>query len=132
MATPSPSCFKWRLFATFCQTSGIVPEVASPHQVAEFLVYMFDVRKCFYRTIASYRSALVNVLRFTSVPRRIPTWDLGLVLKFLAEEENCNDKFSPHLLTAKNLLSLATAGPCHSLAALESKVVVVSHDPPNR
>ena len=119
-----------------------------------FLVYLFDMRKCSARTIAAYRSALDNVLRFTSrydpgedkvlsqllkgferkrapVARRIPSWDLGLVLKFLAEEENFNDNLSLHLLTAKAvfLLSLATAGRCHSLAALENKVVVVSHDP---
>ena len=145
---------KWRLFATFCSSRGIVPEVATPPQVAEFLIYLFDVRKCSSRTIAAYRSALGNVLRFTScydpgedkvlsqllkgferkrapVARRIPSWDLGLVLKFLAEEENFNDNLSLHLLTAKAvfLLSLATAGRCHSLAALENKVVVVSHDP---
>ena len=145
---------KWRLFVVFCRARGIFLELAKPPQVAEFLVYLFDVRKCSARTIASYRAALGNVLRFTSsydpgedkvlsqllkgfdrrrgpAARRIPTWDLGLVLKFLALEENCNGALSLHMLTAKTvfLLSLATAGRCHSLAALENKVLVVSHDP---
>ena len=43
-----------------------MPEVTSPPQVAEFLIYLFDVRKCSARTIATYQSALGNVLRFTS------------------------------------------------------------------
>ena len=145
---------KWRLFAAFCESRGIVPELANSPQVAEFLVYLFDIRKCSARTIASYRAALGNVLRFTScydpgedkvlsqllkgfdrrrgpVARRIPTWDLGLVLRFLAAKENSNQFLSLHMLTAKTvfLLSLATAGRCHSLAALENKVLVVSHSP---
>ena len=57
---------KWRLFATFSSSRGIVPEVATPPKVAEFLIYLFDVSKCSSRTIAAYRSALGNVLRFTS------------------------------------------------------------------
>ena len=39
--------------------------MATPPQVAEFLIYLFDVRQCSSCTIAAYRSALVNVLRFT-------------------------------------------------------------------
>ena len=145
---------KWKLFVAFCKARGASPEAADPPLVADFLLYLFNVRKCSPRTIASYRSALGNVLRFSSsydpgndvvlaqlikgferqrqpVQRRIPTWDLGLVLRFLAEPRSANDRLSLHLLTAKTvfLLSLASAGRCHSLAALELKFSYVSRQP---
>ena len=62
---------KWRLFAAFCESRGIVPKLANSPQVTEFLVYLFDVRKCSARTIASYRAALGNVLRLNQAKIKI-------------------------------------------------------------
>ena len=65
------------------------------------------------------------------IDRSVPSWDLSVVLYQLARPEFSNDKFSLHLLTAKSvfLVSLATAGRCHSLAALEN-CVDISIGPP--
>jgi hypothetical protein len=138
---------KWKLFKQFCSDRSVLPESAGSAIVADFLLYLFHVRKCSSGTIASYRSAVGNVLRFTNdydpaedrvlsqlvkgfrrqrgpASHRVPTWDVGLVLGEFASHTFENDTL--HLLTAKAifLVSLATAGRCHSLAALENDVDV--------
>ena len=145
---------KWKLFKSFCVDRSVVPESAGPATVAEFLYFLFYSRNCSARTVATYRSAIGNVLRFstsydpaddkvlsqllkgfrrmrTPVDRSVPTWDIGLVLFYLAKEEFSNDTLSLHMLTAKAvfLVSLATAGRCHSLAALEN-CIDISVGPP--
>jgi hypothetical protein len=58
---------------------------------------------------------------------KVPHWDLGVVLRHLLRPENSNGNLDLHTLTAKCvfLVSLATAGRCQSLAALENEVTVV-------
>jgi hypothetical protein len=138
---------KWKLFKQFCSDRSVLPESAGSAIVADFLVFLFRERKCSSGTIASYRAAVGNVLRFTSgydpaedkvlsqllkgfrrqrgpASHRVPTWDVSLVLGELAAHTFEDDTL--HLLTAKAifLVSLATAGRCHSLAALERDVDV--------
>ena len=138
---------KWKLFKEFCSNRSVLPESPGPAVVADFLMYLFEERKCTARTIASYRSALGNVLRFTSKydpahdpvlsqllkgfarargprDRSIPRWDISLVLGQLAEASPSVFARSLHLHTAKAVffVSLATPGRCHSLAALENNV----------
>ena len=145
---------KWKLFASFCRDRGFPPETASPPMVADFLIYLFRDRKCSARTVASYRSALGNVLRFSSnydpandkilsqlikgfkrqrppTVRKVPSWDLGIVLRHFARKENKNSSLSLHLLTAKCvfLISLASAGRCQALAALDRNVSLVQDSP---
>ena len=145
---------KWKLFKSFCSERGVIPESAGPATVAEFLYFLFYSRNCSARTVASYRSAVGNVLRFSTsydpaddkvlsqllkgfkrtrcpVDRSVPSWDLSLVLSQLAREEFSNDTLSLHLLTAKAvfLVSLATAGRCHSLAALENCIDILIGPP---
>ena len=145
---------KWKLFAGFCEKRGIPPEDAGPPLVADFLLFLFRDRHCSARTVASYRSALGNVLRFTSsydpandkiisqlikgfkrqrppTVSKVPHWDLGIVLRHFARPENANGFLDLHSLTAKAvfLLSLATAGRCQALAALEDDLSVVREFP---
>ena len=145
---------KWSLFKEFCAARGHSPELADSPLVADFLIHLFHSRKLTARTIATYRSAIGNVLRFTTsydpgedrvltlllkgferqrkpLDRRVPSWDLGLVLRYLAQPQHANAKLDLHTLTAKAvfLLSLASAGRCQSLAALENRLTVVSEDP---
>ena len=145
---------KWSLFKEFCAARGKSPELADSPLVADFLIHLFHSRKLTSRTIATYRSAIGNVLRFTTsydpaedkvlslllkgferqrlpLDRRVPSWDLGLVLRYLAQPQHENAKLDLHTLTAKAvfLLSLASAGRCQSLAALENRLSVVSRDP---
>ena len=145
---------KWKLFAAFCRQRGVRPEVAPPPMVADFLLYLFRDRRCSARTVASYRSALGNVLRLTSdydpasdlilsqllksfkrqrppSVSKVPAWDLGIVLKHFSRPENANGLLNLHSLTAKAvfLLSLASAGRCQALAALENDLTFVQHSP---
>ena len=143
---------KWKLFKQFCSDRSVRPESADPATVAEFLLFLFRSRNCAAGTIASYRAAVGNVLRFTNsydpaqdpvisqllkgfrrergpVDRTVPRWDLSVVLRFLAAKGGEDDDL--HTATAKVafLLSLATAGRCHSLAALENDVDISGVSP---
>ena len=145
---------KWKLFASFCRKHGVPPEVAPPPLVAEFLLYLFRDRECTARTVSSYRSAIGNVLRLTSdydpandklvsqliksfkrqrppTVSKVPPWDLGIVLRHFMRPENANGFLDLHTLTAKAvfLLSLATAGRCQALAALENDLTIVQSSP---
>ena len=90
---------KWKLFKSFCLERCLSPESAGPATVAEFLYFLFHSRNCSARTVASYRSAIGNVLRFSTsydpaddkvlsqlvkgfkrirspIDRSVPSWDL--------------------------------------------------------
>ena len=145
---------KWKLFRGFCVARGVRPEDASSPLVADFLLYLFHDRKCSARTVAAYRSAIGNVLRFTPsydpaqdqivaslikgfkrqrphAANKIPSWDLGLVLRHYQRPENAHGNLDLHSLTAKAvfLLSLATAGRCQALAAFQNDLTFVQSSP---
>jgi integrase len=115
--------------------------------LAEFLLYLFDVRKLQPSTIKGYRSAIARVYSLCGLPdpgadrdvtrllnnfslnrprsvRLFPKWNIELVLNFLA-----HDPFEPleaaslERLTTKTvfLIALATAGRVSELHALSAR-----------
>ena len=135
---------KWKLFASFCSSRSIDPFTASSPIVADFLLWLAQNRNTSVSTLAGYRSALGQVLRLTTgfdpgtcpilaqlmksfkrtqpIPaRRIPTWDISLILSVLTDQDLTNESLSLHLLTAKTafLLALASGERRHALAALQ-------------
>ena len=55
---------KWKIFSNWCVERKIDPRRPSLGKVADFLIYLFEVRKCAPSTIKGYRSALSNTLKF--------------------------------------------------------------------
>ena len=126
---------KWGIFSSWCRTRKITPSKASVSNVADFLLYLFEVKKCQASTIKCYRSMISNTLKFRSginvgsdpiiselmkafelqrpVQRSLlPKWDLGCVLVSLCKEPyEPLHKTSLLNLTRKTvfLLALATA-----------------------
>ena len=140
---------KWKIFADFGESRGFDPFMATAAQVAEFLVHVASTKKASVSTLAGYRSAIGNILRLTTgynpgecpilsqlmksfkrtqpaPSRRIPAWDVSLVLRVLNSEVAQNDSLSIHELTAKTvfLVALASGDRCSALAALKSPVVL--------
>ena len=139
---------------------GFRSVLATPATVADFLVHVAHRKAASTSTLAGYRSAIGNVLRLTTgydpgtcpllsqlmksfkrtqpIPsRRIPVWDISLVLRVLSSEVAVNEKLSLRLLTAKTifLVALASGDRCSAIAALKSppvefsdSVVVEFHD----
>ena len=139
---------KWKLFTSFCDLRGVDPFGASSAVVAEFLLHVAQTRNASVNTLAGYRSAIGNVLRLTTgfdpgncpilsqlmksfrrtqppPSRRIPQWDVGVVLQTLARVENRDDMLSGFLLTAKTifLVALASGERRHAIAALTTPPV---------
>ena len=135
---------RWKVFERFAQSRDFNPFEGSPAQVAEFLLFLAEERKVSWGTIAGYRSALGHVLRLVSgydpgsceiltqlmksfkrtqpiSARRVPEWDVSLVLSVLLEEKAKNENLSLHLLTAKAvfLIALASAERRSAIAALK-------------
>ena len=135
---------KWKLFAVFCREKALDPFLASSATVAEFLVHVARSKEASVSTLAGYRSAIGNVLRLTTgfnpgecpllnqlmksfkrtqpVPRRrIPVWDISLVLRVLNSPQAVNESLSLRLLTAKVvfLVALASGDRCSAVAALK-------------
>lgn len=126
---------KWGVFTSWCRTRKITPSKASVSDIADFLLYLFEVKKCQASTIKCYRSMISNTLKFHSgfdigsdpilselmkafelqrpVQRSLlPRWDLGCVLFSLCKEPyEPLQKSSLLNLTRKTvfLLALATA-----------------------
>lgn len=127
---------KWDVFTSWCRRRKISPVSASPSNIADFLLYQFEEKKCQVSTIKGYRSMISNTLKFKSgknigsdpiiseliksfefqrpVQRSLfPKWDLACVLTSLCKEpyEPLNKASMLHL-TQKTvfLLTLATAG----------------------
>ena len=99
---------KWRVFAAWCADKDIEPFKAEPAQVAEFLLYLFEVKGLAFKTLEGYRTAIARPLRYArgidiaenqaissllqSFRRERPTlknpypqWDLSLVLLSLTK-----------------------------------------------
>ena len=135
---------KWRLFESFCRERDVDPFLAPPAVVADFLLHVATTRASAVSTLAGYRSAIGNVLRLSlgydvatcpvlsqlmrsfkrtqPIPaKRVPVWDISLVLESLCTTAFSDDSLDLHLLTAKAifLVALASADRCHALAALK-------------
>lgn len=100
----------WRAYCDWCDERDTDPASSSIHDIADFLVYLFEVRKLAPRTIANYRTAIASTLgsidevpislhpclsqlvRSFKVSRpvqrpRVPEWDLSKVLRCLRSSE---------------------------------------------
>ena len=135
---------KWNIFSRWCHIREIDPVMASPGNVADFLLHMFQEKKCQVSTVKGYRSTISNTLKFKSgqnigsdpiifelikymelqrpVQRSLaPKWDLSCVLSSL-----CGEPFEPlhrasrFYLTLKTvfLLAMATARRVSEIHAL--------------
>lgn len=137
---------KWRIFTGWCRTKQIDPVTAPINVVADFLLHLFQVKKCQISTIKGYRSTISNTLKFKTgriigshpviseliksfelqrpIQRSLtPKWNLPWVLQSL-----CDSPFEPlskasrlHV-TMKTvfLLSLATAKRTSEIHAFAS------------
>ena len=135
---------KWNIFSRWCRIREIDPVMASPGNVADFLLHMFQEKKCQVSTVKGYRSTISNTLKFKSgqnigsdpiiselikymelqrpIQRSLaPKWDLSCVLSSL-----CGEPFEPlhrasrFYLTLKTvfLLAMATARRVSEIHAL--------------
>ena len=136
---------KWKLFAAYCHDHSLDPFTASSPVVADFMLWLAQTRQASVSTLAGYRSALGQVLRLTTgfdpgtcpilaqlmqsfkrtqpaPAKRIPTWDISLVLSVLCDADLANESLSLHILTAKTifLLALASGERRHALASLQN------------
>ena len=126
---------KWKVFSDWCLQREVHPFSATPSEVADFLLHLFQEKKCQVSTIKGYRSTISNTLKFKSdnyigsdhviseliksfelqrpVERSLaPNWDLSCVLSSLCSEPyEPLHKASRFHLTLKTvfLLALATA-----------------------
>lgn len=137
----------WNTFSAWCEEWDIDPVVASVQQIADFLVYLFEVKKYAPSTIANYRSSIASALgdidgvplslhpclsklikAFSSSRRierpRVPEWDLSRVLRILRSQD-----FEPPQWTSRQdrlrctwktifLLALASTSRCSELQAI--------------
>ena len=133
------------MFSDWASERKVDPVKASPYEVhvADFLTYLFSVKKCQVSTIKGYRSTISNTLKFSSrkdigthpviselisfeiqrpVSRSLaPKWDLAFVLSCL-----CKAPFEPlqeakliHLsMKTAFLLTMATARCVSEIHAL--------------
>ena len=104
---------KWQIFRDWADQRKIDPIQATPQIVADFLTFLFSVKKCQFSTIKGYRSTISNTLKnktgydFGSHPVQseliksfakqrpvdrplAPKWDLALVLSHM-----CKAPFEP-------------------------------------
>lgn len=132
----STSCVydaKWSVFAAWCSEKEINTLQITAHQLADFLVYLFEVKGLAPSTIKGYRSAISRtialsggvdfgknehislLLRNFSLdrPRQkvlFPQWNLGLVLSYLSSTAfEPVDQIDFSLLTYKCCFLLALA-----------------------
>ena len=148
---------KWRVFACWCSRRKINPLDPSPRRLADFFVYLFDVKNLSISTIKGYRSTISNTLAFhkkskvchdpaiveliksLELKRPIcrsltPKWDLSCVLWSLTKTPyEPLDQASLKHLTWKTvfLLTLASAkrrSEIHALSAEEGHIRFHSSD----
>ena len=126
---------KWQIFRDWADQRKIDPIQATPQIVADFLTFLFSVKKCQVSTIRGYRSTISNTLKyrtgynFGSRPvlseliksfakqrpedrSLAPKWDLAFVLSHMCKAPfEPLDKASLFHLSAKTvfLVTLATA-----------------------
>ena len=113
---------KWQIFRRWADQRKIDPIQATPQIVADFLTFLFSVKKCQVSTIKGYRSTISNTLKYKTgydfgshpvlseliksfaiqrpVDRPLaPKWDLAFVLS--------------HMCKAHSIYQLRQF-PCHS------------------
>ena len=118
---------KWQIFRDWANQRKIDYIQASPQIVADFLTFLFTVKKCQVSTIKGYRSTISNTLKYRSgydigthpvlseliksfqkqrpVQRTLaPKWDLAFVLTHI-----CKAPFEPLHLASLYFLSVKTA-----------------------
>ena len=104
---------KWQIFRDWADQRKIDPIQATPQIVADFLTFLFSVKKCQVSTIKGYRSTISNTLKYKTgydfgshpvlseliksfakqrpVDRSLaPKWDLAFVLSHM-----CKAPFEP-------------------------------------
>ena len=104
---------KWQIFRDWADRRKIDPIQATPQIVADFLTFLFSVKKCQVSTIKGYRSTISNTLKYKTgynfgshpvlseliksfakqrpVDRSLaPKWDLAFVLSHM-----CKAPFEP-------------------------------------
>ena len=104
---------KWQIFRDWADQRKIDPIQATPQIVADFLTFLFSVKKCQVSTIKGYRSTISNTLKYKTgydfeshpvlseliksfakqrpVDRPLaPKWDLAFVLSHM-----CKAPFEP-------------------------------------
>ena len=140
---------KWRIFEQWCVVNDKEPTTATGPIVADFLIYLFQVKKLALSTIEGYRTAIAGALRQTlredlgkdkdltalilsfyrERPRALktqPPWDLSVVLWTLTQAPfEPLDSISLKLLTWKTafLLLLASGARRSEVHALAFKSV---------
>lgn len=126
---------KWRVFAGWCAEQGLVPTDLSPPRMADFFLWLFEVKGLTPSTIKGYRSTIADTYRHLGLPdpgsdrdlsdlvanldrRRpavrslVPRWNLPWVLTWLNSERFEPLQMAPlRDVTLKTcfLLALATA-----------------------
>ena len=126
---------KWQIFRDWADQRKIDPIQATPQIVADFLTFLFCVKKCQVSTIRGYRSTISNTLKYRTgydfgshpvlseliksfakqrpVDRSLaPKWDLAFVLSHMCKAPfEPLDKASLFHLSVKTvfLVTLATA-----------------------
>ena len=102
---------KWRVFAAWCSEEALTPTELSPPQLANFILWLFNVKGYAISTIKGYRSMIATTYRhlgrpdpgkdndlydlIASLERRrpvvrslVPRWNLPWVLKWLSSERS--------------------------------------------
>ena len=144
---------KWSVFRGWCRKSGHRVSAPSISKIADFLLWLWKVRKLSVQSIRGYRSMLSSVFRFQlpsigedsvlrdlirsfeiqrpRCPSVTPSWDLNIVLKDLMSEayEPLGQK-DLRTVTKKTLflLSLATAKRVGEIQAISKSVVSKGED----
>lgn len=141
----------WRVFSNWCTERDVDPGQASVHQIADFLVYLHEVKSYAPSTIANYRTSIASTLgsvdgvplslhpclsklikafasaRPTTRPR-VPEWDLSRVLRMLRstdfEPPRWDTRQDKMRCTWKTVLLLALA-----TSSRRSELQALSRDP---
>ena len=144
---------KWTTYRDWCHKNGHTCSSSDTKRIADFLLFLREVKKLSVSCIKGYRAALSSVFKFSEglnigsnpvisdlisafekeVPRRRfvpPKWDLDIVLRYLR-----SPTFEPiqnltlHRLTQKTafLLALATAKRVSELQAISGVLGRKSH-----
>ena len=144
---------KWGVYRKWCRELGHSISSPSVYKIAEFLLYLHDVKRLSIPCIRGYRSMLTTVFRWkipdlldspllrdlirsfsnkNPVPRRIPPeWDLTVVLSALTRapyEPLGTTSFKNLTMKTLFLVSLATTKRVGELQALSKKVAWVGGD----
>ncbi len=140
---------RWRIFCDWCSIQGKDPLTTTAPVVADFLTYLFEVKKLAVTSITGYRSMLTTTLREVagtelsgnlhltkllasfSIERPrdrdpFPTWDLALVLSRLQRGpyeplQSASMKFLSGKVAF--LVALATAKRRSELRAFSKKIL---------